>query len=156
MNQSVSLRPAKASDLPAIVAMRDKLNQLELAGCPYASIQPLSLEEFTAVWGGTFDSPSHCWRIVETEGRPIGFGLIYLTMPKITGSAAYIQWAYVEEAFRRHGIGQLLLAELLDWAKKQGANRVELQFIDGNQEAERFWTKMGFRGFARKCLRSLN
>jgi GNAT superfamily N-acetyltransferase len=152
----MKLRPATADDLSAIVTMRDQLNQLELAGCPHASIQPLSQDEFAALWSGTFASPSHCWRIVEAEGRPVGFGLIYLVFPTITPSAAYLHWAYVEETYRRQGVGRLLLAELLGWAKARGADRVELQFIDGNQAAERFWTKMGFQPFARKCVHYLN
>jgi hypothetical protein len=35
-------------------------------------------------------------------------------------------------------------------------DRVELQFIDGNSIAERFWTKMGFRPYARKCVKYLD
>src|SRR5262249_55432574 len=120
------IRAAKLSDLPAIVAMRDSLNVLERSGCPHASIIPLSLEQFTALWGSTFDSPSHCWRIVEVDHRPVGFGLIYLTSPRTTPPSAYVQWAYLEETQRRSGLGQKLFEQLTDWAKQQGASRIEL------------------------------
>jgi GNAT superfamily N-acetyltransferase len=152
---SVRIRPAAADDLPAIVAMRDRLNELERAGCAHAAIQPFTLEQFTTHWSPSMTNPNFCWRIVEAAGRPVGFGLIYLLAPQLPRSAAYIHWAYLEENQRRRGAGRLLLDELLAWARSKGASRVELQFIDGNQAAERFWTKMGFRGFARKCVRYL-
>src|SRR5262249_23561037 len=60
----VALRPARRDDLPAIVAMRDALNALELAGSPHAPIQRLTVDEFAALWGPTFDDPRHCWRVV--------------------------------------------------------------------------------------------
>jgi GNAT superfamily N-acetyltransferase len=156
MKINPAIRAGQVSDLPAIVRMRDELNALERAGCPHASIVPLTLEEFTTLWASSFDSPNHCWRIVEVDQRPVGFGLIYLTSPRTTPPGAYIHWAYLEEPFRRSGLGHALLQDLLDWAKQEGACRVELQFIDGNHIAERFWTKMGFRPFARKCVHYLN
>jgi GNAT superfamily N-acetyltransferase len=150
--ESLLIRPAELADLPAIVTMRDKLNRLELSGCKYAAIVPLSLDQFTAIWGSSFASPNHCWRVVEAQGRLVGFGLVYLLSPRTDPPGAYLHWAFVEEEYRRHGVGRRLLDELLTWAKQQGAGRVELQFIDGNVGAERFWTKMGFRPFARKCV----
>ena len=153
---SMAIRAATVSDLPAIVAMRDRLNVLERSGCAHASIIRLSLDQFTAMWKSSFDSPNHCWRIIEAEGRPVGFGLIYLTAPRTTPPSAYIHWAYLEEQYRRSGLGRKLLDELIAWAKQQGAGRIELQFIDGNQVAERFWTKMGFQPYARKCVHYLS
>lgn len=149
---SVRLRPAIADDLPNIVAMRDRLNALELAGCPHASIQKLTVAEFTGLWGPTLQHPDYCWRIVEVDGQPVGFGLIYLSQPRTEPPAAFLHWAYLEPGHRRGGLGQQLVDELLGWARAHRAARVELQFIDGNLVAERFWTKVGFQPFARKCV----
>ncbi|MBL8794645.1 MAG: GNAT family N-acetyltransferase, partial [Planctomycetia bacterium] len=131
------IRPATVQDLSAIVAMRDRLNDLERAGCPHAAIQPFTLEQFTAQWSASMSNPNFCWRIVEVEGRPVGFGLIYLNTPQVPRSAAYIHWAYLDDSLRRQGTGGRLLDDLLAWAKAKGAQRVELQFIDGNTGAER-------------------
>jgi GNAT superfamily N-acetyltransferase len=153
---AASLRSASRTDLPLLVAMRDQLNALELTGSPHAPIQRLSVEEFTAVWGHTLEDPGYCWRIVEVNGRPVGFGLIYLMTPRTQPLGAFVHWAYLDPAVRREGLGQLLLDHLLDWARRQGANRVELQFIEGNELARRFWMKVGFQPYARKCVRYLS
>lgn len=154
-SENVLIRPAMASDLPMIVTMRNDLNDLERAGCPHAAIQRLTLEEFATVWGPTLESRTHCWRIVEVEGRPIGFGLIYLLFPQLPAPAAFVQWAYLSPTNRRLGLGKMLMDHLFEWARFRGAIRVELQFIDGNASAERFWEKLGFRAYARKCVREL-
>lgn len=153
---SIHVRPAHRADLPLIVAMRDELNSLELAGSPHAPIQRLSVEEFTAVWGGTLEDPGYCWRIIEADQRPVGFGLLYLLTPKIKPFGAFVHWAYLRPDARRQGLGQILMDHLFDWAREQGANRVELQFIDGNESARRFWTKLEFQPYARKCVRYLH
>jgi GNAT superfamily N-acetyltransferase len=152
---SVSLRPATRADLPAIVAMRDELNNLELAGCPHAPIIRLTLDEFTALWGHTFDSAGHCWRIVEQGGRPIGFAFVYLITPSTRPPGAYIHWAYLRPGHRQQGTGRRLFDELAGWARRHGAQRIELQFIEGNEPARHFWTKVGFRSFAHKCVHYL-
>jgi GNAT superfamily N-acetyltransferase len=150
-----ALRAAVAADLPRIVAMRDQLNALELKGCPHASIHKLSVAQFTELWGPTLTKPDYCWRVIESAGQLIGYGLIFLTQPRTSPPAAYVQWAYLDPAHRRRGMGEKLLEEMLAWAKGQGAGRVELQFIDGNLVAESFWLKKGFQPFARKCVRYL-
>lgn len=148
----VSFRPATVEDLPTLVAMRDDLNRLEQTGCPHAAIQPLSLEEFASIWRPTLDSPTHCWRIVEAAGRPIGFGLIYLVYPRVREPGAFLHWAYLDPSYRGQGVGRRLLEQLLGWARARGARRIDLQYIDGNETAARFWAAMGFRPYARKCV----
>lgn len=146
------IRPATRDDLPAIVAMRDALNVYELSGCPHASIVRMDLETFRSTWGHTFDDPGCCWRLVELDGQPAGYGCIYLTSPRLNPPIAYVQWAYLAPQSRRLGLGEKLFGELAAWARQQGAGRIELQFIDGNQLAEQFWQKMGFRPYARRCV----
>jgi diamine N-acetyltransferase len=153
---SVSLRPATPADLPDIVAMRDELNDLELAGCPHAPIIRFSLNDFTALWAHTLESPQHCWRLVEEDGQAIGFGLIYLMSPPTRPQGAYLHWAYLRRGQRRRGTGRRLFDELTNWARHKGAERVELQFIAGNELARQFWTKVGFRAFASRCVHYLD
>jgi GNAT superfamily N-acetyltransferase len=148
---AASVRPASRADLPAIVAMRDDLNRLELEGSPHAPIQRLNLAEFTGLWGHTFDSARHCWRILDVDGQPAGFGLIYLMTPS-SPPGAYIHWLYLRPGQRRRGLGRMLVDELFAWARSQGAQRVELRFIEGNEVARQFWTKVGFLPYARTCV----
>jgi GNAT superfamily N-acetyltransferase len=154
-SDEVSIRAARVGDLPVIVAMRDELNALELRGSPHAPIRHLSVAEFTALWGRTLDDPNYCWRIIEAGSEAIGYGLIYLTTPLTEPPAAFLHWAYLAESARRRGLGRELLEHLVQWARTQRADRIELQFIEGNLPAQQFWTKMGFQPYAQKCVRYL-
>jgi GNAT superfamily N-acetyltransferase len=154
--EEVIIRPVRTGDWPAIVAMRTALNVHELQGCPHAAIQKLTLEQFQAHWGPTLDDADYCWRIVEADGRPIGFGLLYLQKPKVEPLGAFVHWAYLEAAQRRQGRGALLMEHLLQWARDRKVRRVDLQYIDGNESAEHFWQKLGFRPYARKSVRYLD
>src|SRR5438445_678675 len=58
------LRAATIDDVPTIVAMRDRLNALELANCPHASIEPLTVAQFAERWGPTFGHADYHWQIV--------------------------------------------------------------------------------------------
>jgi GNAT superfamily N-acetyltransferase len=149
------IRPATVADLPTLVAMRDRLNDLERAGCPHASIQRMTVGDFAAVWGRTLEDPHYCWRVVEVGGRPVGFGLVYLTHPQLPPSGAFLHWAYLEPDQRGRGLGRLLFEEMLLWCRERGAGRIELQYIDGNDAAEHFWRALGFRPYARKCVMHL-
>ena len=155
MMEALIIRPAQSRDLPTLVAMRNALNQLELAGCPHASIAKLTLDEFSAHWSPTLADADYCWRIVEVEGTPVGFGLLYIMKPLVAPLAGFVHWAYVEPSCRRKGLGQRLIEHLFAWAREKNVERIELQFIDGNEIAERFWAKMGFLPYARKCVKQL-
>src|SRR5438874_1681172 len=86
------IRVATIDDVPAIVAMRDRLNALELANCPHASIEPLTVAQFAERWGPTFGHPDYHWQIAEDDGRAVGFGLIYLTLPVTEPPHAFLHW----------------------------------------------------------------
>ncbi len=145
-----SIRPARSADLPAIVAMRDALNALELTASPHAPIQRLSVDEFAAMWGATFDDPTHCWRIAEAEAKPVGFGLLYL-LPRTRPLGAFIHWLYLDPEHRCAGRGRALFDHLAEWARARDAVRIELQFIEGNEGARQFWRGWGFSRMLRSA-----
>lgn len=48
------------------------------------------------------------------------------------------------------GLGTILMGTMLNEAKKCGIETMELEYIDGNIRAEKFYKKMGFTEFARR------
>lgn len=55
----------------------------------------------------------------------------------------------ITERFRRHGIGRILTTRIIDWAKEQGKDNVQLQVAECNPEGMKFWREMGFREITR-------
>jgi GNAT superfamily N-acetyltransferase len=85
--------------------------------------------------------------IAETNGDLIGFAhgdVSHRTdyLPKNVGS---ISTVYVNNNFRRKGVGALLIRHVCEFFDSEGVEDVTLRYIIGNKEAERFWGKLGFK-----------
>jgi ribosomal protein S18 acetylase RimI-like enzyme len=59
---------------------------------------------------------------------------------------------YVEKKFRNHGVGTLALYEVEDFCRERGIRNVELQVLNHNKHAAKFYRKAGFRLLPRKVM----
>jgi [ribosomal protein S18]-alanine N-acetyltransferase len=77
--------------------------------------------------------------VAEDFGTVIGF-----IAGHIVAGICELQSIAVCAAVRRAGIGRALLARLAEWARSQGASRVELEVRAGNHTAISFYAAAGF------------
>jgi len=61
--------------------------------------------------------------------------------PEIAG---FIDTLFVEEAWRRRGVGTALVARLCQFFAERNIEEVTLRYVIGNTEGEQFWTGLGF------------
>ncbi len=59
-------------------------------------------------------------------------------------SERYIEYMWVAKGFRRHGIGQYMVREVLEILRESGVKVVYLWVLDGNAAAEELYRKAGF------------
>ena len=50
----------------------------------------------------------------------------------------------VRPAFRRQGVGRLLVEEAQAWVRDRGVARIEIQVATGNPEGQAFWRAVGY------------
>lgn len=83
---------------------------------------------------------------VSDEGAIIGLavGSILSQERYVPDVSAYIETAFVEEPYRRGGVGYRLITELCRFFESHDVEEVSLRYIVGNSEAEQFWAKLGF------------
>ena len=62
---------------------------------------------------------------------------------------AHIETLVVETGHRRRGIGRRLLGQAADWARAQGAVELVLTTWTGNQAADAFYERLGYRVLSR-------
>jgi ribosomal protein S18 acetylase RimI-like enzyme len=62
---------------------------------------------------------------------------------------SHVETLVVGARHRRRGIGRLLMEESTAWARAQGATEVVLTTWAGNQEAEAFYERLGYRVLSR-------
>jgi len=88
---------------------------------------------------------SDIWIVVnENDDELVGTGTILYETKFIHNISLYahIEDIYVEEKYRKHGIGKLLVEHLVNEAKKRQCHKV---ILDCNESLESFYAKNRFR-----------
>jgi len=87
--------------------------------------------------------------VAEANGQVIGFvlGVIIDLVPEmfVQQIGGFLADIYVHEDYRRRGIGQKLVDELLDWYRSKGVSYLELYVATKNNNAREFWDSIGGR-----------
>ena len=92
------------------------------------------------------------------DGETIGFAMGEVASrsdyePRIVG---HISLLYVMRRFRRKGVGRRLVKELCKFYNSSKAEHLTVRYIIGNEEAEGFWTKLGFESIISTSATHLN
>lgn len=58
--------------------------------------------------------------------------------------AGLIGRVFVQEAWRCCGVGRALVGDLVVFFQRRQVDEIAVQYVVGNREAERFWTRLGF------------
>lgn len=86
--------------------------------------------------------------VCENEGRPVGFCVVSLREPSENPllkarKVAFVEDLCVDEQCRKMGIGKALMAEVQQRAKAKGAAAMELTVWAFNENAVKFYEKLG-------------
>lgn len=82
--------------------------------------------------------------IADYEGQPAGLALFFTNFSTFLGRPGlYLEDLFVRPAFRRKGIGQVLLAYLAALVEQRGYGRLEWAVLDWNQPAINFYQQLG-------------
>ncbi len=79
--------------------------------------------------------------VVELDGRAVG--LAAGGDSSYTGAAALTS-LWVDPAARGKGVGDLLVATVVDWAARAGYDRIFLWVAESNDHAEKLYERNGF------------
>lgn len=96
--------------------------------------------------------------IAREQDEIIGFclGLIMEYPPVFSQrKKGHINDMVVKEEFQGQGVGGNLLEKTLYWFKQVGIENIELDVVTGNESAEKFYQKHGFRVIIHRLLKKL-
>ena len=123
----VIVRPATASDLPAI---NDIYNHYVLhSACTYQE-EPSTTEERAAWFAG--HGPKHPVTVAERDGEVLGWGSLSKFHPRSAYGKTVENSVYVRKDCQRQGLGAALLGDLLERGKALGHHSV-MALIDSQQ-----------------------
>lgn len=92
---------------------------------------------------GFKNNPAFEFFVAEFEEKIVGMALYYFSYSTWKGRSIYIDDLVVLENYRRQGIGDRLLKEVLKVAKKEKCGKVHWQVLDWNKPAINYYRKIG-------------
>ena len=138
----LSIRRATRADVPAIVRL--------LADDPLGQQRERYADPLPTSYYAAFESIDQDRRnelvVVERQGEVVG--TLQLTfLPYLTyqgGTRAQIEAVRVDRRFRSHGLGQQLFEWAIARAREAGCHLVQLTTNASRDDAQRFYTRLGF------------
>jgi ribosomal protein S18 acetylase RimI-like enzyme len=144
----LTIRPARAEDLDALVRLLEVLFSIEADFEPEAARQRRGLALM-------LDDPARRIVLVAARGREIvGMVTGQLVVSTAEGAlSAWIEDLVVDASARHGGVGSALLEAVSARARSLGATRLQLVADRANAPALAFYARMGWRATRLVCLR---
>lgn len=144
------LNPATSAVMPSMVRIEPeylpRLKRLRLRALKdspdcFLSAHAIERHYLNKRWAAEFKRGD--WYAGVSNGADVG--LIGVTRePEMPESECFIEYMWVARSFRRQGIGQYMLEEVLGSLRASGVKAVYLWVLDGNKAAEELYQKVGF------------
>ncbi|MGH3646334.1 MAG: GNAT family N-acetyltransferase [Micromonosporaceae bacterium] len=93
-----------------------------------------------ADWRARLDPYDGVWLLAEAPGGPVGQAGAWMPF----GPPPVLVGMWVRPDWRGRGVGDALVAEVLDWAREASFDRVDLWVLESNQPARHVYQRHGF------------
>jgi RimJ/RimL family protein N-acetyltransferase len=134
---AVTVRPATADDVDALVAM---LVEVAGEGRWIGTEAPVDVERRRRRMAADVDAEDAVVLVAEAGGEPVGQLGLHLAPYGVADLGML-----VAAGWRRQGVGSALMAEAVDRARKAGAHKIALQVWPHNAAALALYERFGFR-----------
>lgn len=134
VNNEIIIRPAKKADIPAIFKLVVRLAEFEN--------EPEAVTANLEDYNSSFNQGWWSSEVATLNNKVIGMTIFYKTFSTWKGKMMYLEDFYVDQAYRRQGVGELLFKSFIKKAKSEQCVLVKWQVLDWNETALRFYDKM--------------
>jgi len=137
---TLRIRAAEAGDVPLIADLIRQLAKFEKLENEVVLTDELLME-------GLFGTRPYAETVIaEEDAKPIGFALFFHTFSTfLARPGLYLEDLFVLAEHRGRGVGRALLAHLAHLAVERGCGRLEWSVLNWNQDAIRFYERLGAR-----------
>jgi GNAT superfamily N-acetyltransferase len=135
---TLRIRTAQPADVPVIADLIRQLAKFEKL-----ENEVVMTEELLRI--GLFGPRQYAETVIaEEDAQPIGFALFFHTFSTfLARPGIYLEDLFVLAEHRGRGVGRAVLAHLAHLAVERGCGRLEWAVLKWNQEAIRFYERLG-------------
>jgi len=150
---NIQIRKAKQNDIDAIVKLNEHLADYHRKVDKYYKPSSETRKSFRKYISEIIRKRNIKILVAETDNKIVGYfiGTIEkakpFTAPKKIGRISEV---FVEEEFRKSGIGRMMFDELIRWFNKNKIKHIELSVDSRNEIGIKAWQKFGFKEFMKK------
>jgi ribosomal protein S18 acetylase RimI-like enzyme len=157
---NIAIRLASETDFEVYSRLYNQINDYHAAARPetfrHVEGAPRSFEDYQALLA----DPLQQVLLAVVEGQVVGYvhALLRERAPipiMVPARYAVVDTLVVDEAFRRRGVGQALMAAAEDWACQNGAEYTELNVWVFNQPAVRLYEELGYEVISQRMRKNL-
>jgi ribosomal protein S18 acetylase RimI-like enzyme len=161
MSAAVTIRPAKPADLTAIGRLGALLvgEHHDFDPRRFIAATSRTAEGYGSFLGTQLAEPNIIILVADQNSTVIGYtysGVESTDYMSLRGPAGVMHDIIVDPAYRKQGIGRMLVDATLKELKSRGAPRVVLQTAEKNAAAQRLFDRAGFRRTMIEMTRELN
>ena len=145
----ITVSPAESRDAAAIAALLGDLSRF------YGATESEPPERrIGQISEAIFTSPPTAYALLARDGDQVAGLAAYSYLWPAVGAtrSLYLKELYVPDAYRRQGVGKLLMRAIFATAGTLGCSRVEWTTDAGNTAAQAFYAKLGLAAYPSKIF----
>jgi ribosomal protein S18 acetylase RimI-like enzyme len=137
MNANVTVRPAEARDLDQVADLFDQYRQFYECPPDLGAAKNWIAENLERGRSTIFAA--------DNRGQLLGFTQLYPALCSVDLVEYFVLYdLYVKDAARRQGIARALMKAASEWAKTQGAARLDLETARDNYPGQALYRDLGY------------
>jgi ribosomal protein S18 acetylase RimI-like enzyme len=147
----ITLRPARTTDLPALVELLCQLFSIETD----FEVRPARHTRGLRLLLGAARRGRAYVVVAEKRGEVVGMATVQIVVSTVEGArSGWIEDVVVRDDLRGDGIGTSLMASISHWARTNGLARLQLLTDRRNRLAQAFYDRLAFQPTHMICLRT--
>ena len=149
----VEIKEAAEEDVKILLEFSRKLNEFERKLYPNYRRFELDKEKIEKFFRKRIKREDSVFLIAWANGKPVGMAYAWIVKSFLffkEEKYGYIGEVWVEEGFRRKGIGRKLVEKIIEWFKSKGIKWIRTDVLSKNKRAFKFYEKLGFKEFQKE------
>lgn len=146
----VKVKIAEKKDLKEFARLRLEANKYASRFDKNVVVSRNTLANLEKLTEKEFEDPRIVYLLALDKDRMIGIAILSLAIG--IDKSAFLGELFVEEEYRKRGVGNLLLGRAMSIAKEKKFENFELTVARNNKQAQKFYRNLGFRIRKREYL----